>query len=346
MALTLTRGRTQLARIYFRLLDAAGASAVLLRDVRASERLVVLNLHQISPVPNPYWSPLHPTLFAELLSFIAPRFEVTTFAGLATREGRKPPLVLSFDDGYHDFLEHAAPLLDRHGMRANQNVIGACALSGQPTTILLLSDFLRAAPRSLLHELRLPGFAARLAGDGDEERMRFGLALFAHMKMRPRSETAPDWETLERLFARLDFARSRMMTIEEIREAARAGHEIGSHSFEHDSMAVESDDFFVRDFARAEELFRDRLALPLTIYAFPNGSWRPAHLDLLAARGVAHTLLVDEGYSAIGNRVHSRFNHYSRSPAETHLRACGYSSARGLLRSAWTSATSMLGARP
>jgi len=337
--------RTEVARAYFWLLESAGAASLLMRDAGEAERLVILNLHSVCPNPNPFWSPLHPSLFAELLAFIAPRFEVTTFAGLQHRTGRRPPLVLSFDDGFHDFVEYAAPVLAKYGMHANQNVIGQCAMTGLPPVIVRLNDFLGAAPRSLLDEIRLPGFTVRLTGDSDDERTRFGLALAYHMKMRPSQEAARDWQTLEGLFSRLDFASTRMMSIAEIRLAASEGHEIGSHSFGHESMAFETDAFFAADFARSAEFFRERLELPLAVYAFPNASWRASHLDFLERRGVAHALLVGETYSSTSNRVHARFNHYSRSPSETHLRACGYASPGALARSAWRSASSGFGGR-
>src|SRR5207245_3008733 len=113
----------------FVLLAALGGEGRLLRDIAAQRRLVVLNLHEVRPEPNPFWSPLPPALFDQLLGFVAPRFFVTTFARAGENDSGRPALILSFDDGYHDYLEYAVPLLRKHRLPSNQNVIASAARS-------------------------------------------------------------------------------------------------------------------------------------------------------------------------------------------------------------------------
>ena len=328
-------GRERLKRIYFLLVRALGGESRLLGDISAHERLVVLNLHQIRPQPNPFWSPLSPALFDQLLAFVAPRFFVTTFAGATHNDSGRPALILSFDDGYYDYLEHAVPLLRKHGLPSNQNVIAGSALSGQPPPIVRLCDFLGAAPRSLIDEIRLPGFDGRLQSGDDLDKVRYGNQLCAFLKMRPRAEAEPHWRALDAIIAKLDsFRPSRMMTPAEIGQLA-GEHEIGSHSFGHDSMEFESDDFFLEDFERAAAFFKDTLGLPLRVYAFPNGSWRPSLVEILERRGVERILLVGDDYARPGDRMVLRFNFYAGSSPELRLRALGYTSERSLLRRAW-----------
>jgi peptidoglycan/xylan/chitin deacetylase (PgdA/CDA1 family) len=316
--------RDSLKHVYFTLLRLAGEDRRLLGKIRAKARLVILNLHQITPSPNPFWSPLHPGLFDELLQFIVPRFFVTTFDRLAYNDSGKPSLVLSFDDGYYDYVKYALPLLDKYGLRSNQNVIGESVATGLPPRIVRLCDFLSTAPQSLIDEISLPGFDRKLTTGTDVDKMRFGNALCFHLKMRPRDEAASMWQQIDEVIAKLDgFVPSRMMTVEEIRQVATS-HEIGSHSWGHDSMEFESDAFFQEDFDRSYAFFHDVLCLPLRVYAFPNGSSRPTQIDILHSRGVEHVLLVGDGYSTSIGRVHKRFNYYAGSAAEVRFRALGY----------------------
>lgn len=330
--------RRALARLYFPLMRALGTERRLLRTIAAEQRLVVLNLHQVRPTPNPFWSPLHPALFEELLRFIAPRFFVTTFERCHENDGGRPPLILSFDDGYHDYLEYAVPLLRTYGLPSNQNVTGESMLTGRPPAVVRLSDFLAQAPRTLIDEIRLPGLPIRLEGEGPRDKARFGDRLFTFMKDRPRAEAAPLWEAIDAVIAKLDaFRPSRMMTVEEVRQVA-GEHEIGAHSYGHDSMAFEDDTFFAEDLSRCEALFRDTLKLPLRVYAFPNGSHRAGHIRMLRARGIAHVLLVGGGYASAGAGVYPRFTFHADSPSEVRLRALGYA-VGGVIRRSTSSRT-------
>ena len=318
--------RTRLKPWYFMALRASGAEGRLLRRLRHERGLVtVLNLHRVSPDPNPFWSPLHPELFEELLAFLTRYAHVTTFAGLAQAPSDRPAVILSFDDGYHDFMEHAMPLLRRYRLAANQNIVPGCVESGLPPWTVRISDFLRAAPRALINELRLDGFSRRLASEDADEKLRYGLALNRFLKQQPRERREPHWRALAAGMARVNgtVAPTRMMSLEDVRVAA-AEHEIGVHSFSHESMGVESDAFFEEDLNRCEAFFAQRLGLPMEIYAFPNGSYRPEQIELLKRRGIRHILLVDDRFARRGDGVYSRFTMYGSSSAEVRLRALGH----------------------
>jgi len=52
---------------------------------------------------------------------------VSTFHSLLEVDTR-PAVVLSFDDGYQDFVEYAMPVLAKHGVKVNFNVCPAYLL--------------------------------------------------------------------------------------------------------------------------------------------------------------------------------------------------------------------------
>ena len=317
--------RARLKPLYFALLTAAGTQGRLLRRIRRQDALTVLNLHRVSPHPNPFWPPLHPDLFEDLLVFLKRRFHVIGFSDAASPTRGRPRVILSFDDGYADFVEHAMPLLRTHGLTANQNIIPACVESGQPPWTVQLSDFLSAAPRSLVNDMRLDGFTHRLQGETPDHKLRYGLALSRVLKTRPRHAREPFWETLKTAMAKADGAArsTRMMTLEQVREAARE-HAIGVHAFAHDSMEFETNDFFLEDLARCRAFFERQMQMPMTIYAFPNGSHRPEQIALLQDRGVRHILLVEERFARPGDGVYPRLTMHGESRLETRFKALGY----------------------
>lgn len=295
----------------------------LLRRIERDGLAVVLSIHRVSPDRNDFYPPLHPRALDELLTFLEARFALSTFASQGTAKTRGRPLaILSFDDGFHDFVEHAMPVLARHGIAANQNVIVSSVITGTPPWTQRVNDFLAAAPGRLLAELRLPGFERVLPREDGYERARYGAALTGFLTARSREARAPLLAELERVMSKIDFPATRMMDLRDVREAARE-HEIGAHSYEHDVMEFESLDFFRADLEKCDAFFRDVLGHPLTIYAFPNGAYRSDQVALLRERGVATILLVGDRYARPYGPVYPRFNLGTRDRDALRLEALG-----------------------
>ena len=315
--------REKLKAAYFLILKLLRKDARLLEKIRREDLLVVLNLHQVSPHHNPFWSPLHPHAFEDLLIFLKENFEVVLFKELNSANSKKPKAILSFDDGYYNFIEYAAPLLEKHGLRANMNVIPACVESGEPMWNVKLYDFLNCAPKSLIDEIDLPGFEHRLKDDSYGSKVQYGLKISRFLKNRPRRERQKLWREIERLMQNAEFQLTRMMNAEEIRQIAET-HEIGVHSFSHESMEFEENSFFEDDLQKCVKYFNEKLQLPMEIYAFPNGSFRAEQIEILRSYGIKYKLLVGEDYAEIGIDVFPRFTIYGSAKLENRFQALGF----------------------
>lgn len=322
-------GKEGLKHLYFRLLGLSRVDRRLLAEIRRRDLLLVLNLHQVSPHPNPFWPPLRPEIFDELLGFLRRHFHVTLFRDAEAAGRDRPCVILSFDDGYYNFVEYAMPILDKHGVAANMNIIPACVESGEPPWNVRLYDFLNSAPRALVNEIRLPGFDARLDTEDAAGKVRYGLRISRFLKNRPRREREELWGGVAAVMEKAPASRTtRVMSAADVRDAARA-HEIGVHSYSHESMGFEDEQFFEDDFRSCVRYFAEELRLPLDIYAFPNGSHRPEQVAYLERQGVRHILLVGESYAGRGQRVSPRLTVYGTTPAEIKIRSLGYGARRG-----------------
>lgn len=289
--------------------------------IAAARLLPILTFHRVAPHDGSAYPPLDPGLFDELLSYLTRHFRLRTFGDLAQPlEPGLPELILSFDDGYRDFIEVAAPLLARRGLRVNHNVIPACIESGRPPLNVLVQDFIGQAPERLLRELVIPG----LASPGSwEQREQVGLRISRHLKNRPMAEQTQLLEALQPQLERLDgFRPTPMLTRAEVRQLA-AHHELGAHSFAHASMGFETDAYFEQDLGKCQEYFRTQLERACTIYAFPNGSCRDSQLTAARAAGMEHVLLVGENFSRRELTCHPRFSMYGTSAPELRHRALG-----------------------
>src|SRR5688572_21540525 len=292
-------------------------------QLHRSGSITVLNLHRVSPHPNAFWPPLHPTIFEDLLIFLNKNFEVRRFDELKLPANGKPIAVLSFDDGYYDFIEYALPLLTKYGFRANLNLIPKCAETGIPIWNVRLYDFLEAAPRELIEQIRLPNFETKLVGEDPRSRLSFGIAISRYLKQRSRADREELWQPLEALITKLDHRSTRMMSTSDLAAIADET-ELGVHSFSHESMAFESQEFFEDDFRLCREYFAGKLHLPMNVYAFPNGSYRDEQIQFLRGNGIDRILLVDEKIADRDSDVVPRITMYGESAAEIRMRALGF----------------------
>lgn len=318
--------RAAMKRLYLRLMELAGQERRLVRRIQRGRFLAVLNLHRVSPAANPFSPPISPEDFEDLLVFLKRHFRI----GSIREDLPHPGVLLSFDDGYQDFVEYAMPILAKHGIRANQNIIPQCVESGTPLWNVQLYDLLNCASALPLRRLRLPGFSFPPPGTSSRSKAAFGAALSGFLKMRSKREREELCQALVPLLEEVKPRGStRMMDRDSVLQAA-ACHDIGVHSYAHESMGFESDIFFEQDLDRCEAYFRDVLHLPLDIYAFPNGSFRPTQIDILRAHGIRHVLLVEERFASGAGGVYPRISVSGESASEIRFQALGYRS-RGVL---------------
>jgi peptidoglycan/xylan/chitin deacetylase (PgdA/CDA1 family) len=312
--------RSLVKSVAFAALGSPAVAAMRLRQIARSDVLTVLNLHRVAPYDGSTYPPLDPQLFRDLLSFCTAHFEVTTFGEAGARQSGKPQLIFSFDDGYKDFADYAAPILGEFGLRCNQNVIPQVIASGLPPFNVVLNDFAGMASEDLLEKCEFPGFRRYSRAEG---RYAWGNALSHWFKCRPMADQQKLAKQLApQLGIGTEFVPTPMMSLAEVREIA-AVHEIGAHSFEHASLKYESDAYVSEDARRCRIWFREQLNSETQIYALPNGEYREAQLDLIEAEGYSTILLVGSRFTKPQERRPYRFNFDAASQSEMRFKALG-----------------------
>ncbi len=276
---------------------------------------IVLNLHRVSKFDHSAYRPLDPRLFEELIVFLQKNFHIVPLDGLDEPTNR-PKVVLSFDDGYRDFIEITAPILAKFRIRANQNVIPRCIDTGLPPLTVLVQDFIGRAPAAVVRRVHAPGFGPV------EPTESCSRALVRFIKSKTHEERDNIFEVLyPQLTAEKSFQPTLMMTKEHVRQIS-VYHDIGAHSFDHASMGVETDNYFQLDLAKCKEYMETELGLPMLTYAFPNGSYRRTQLAIALESGLRHVLVVDNDFAG-NSAIHSRFGFDAAIPAEARFKALG-----------------------
>ena len=317
--------KQQLKKFYYGAMKALRRDAAMLKEIRRNNHLVILNLHSVTPNFNPFYESMSPEIFEDLLMFLKQNFQVILFNQLESLEKSKAnltPVIISFDDGYYDFIEYAMPVLHKYKLRANMNIIPRCIESSEPIWNVKLCDFLNAAPKKMIDEFRFHGFDYRLKDESKQSKMEYGLKICNFLKNRPRRERQELWRDIGRAMEKINFPLTRVMNLQEVKEISNE-HEIGVHSYSHESMGYEENEFFKDDLEKCSRYFTESLQMPLNIYAFPNGSYRPEQIEILKEKSVKHILLVDECYAQINQSIYPRFTVYGLSKLETRFVSLG-----------------------
>ncbi len=288
-----------------------------------NQHLIVLNFHKVAPPDQSSWKPFDPIIFRDLMVYIKKNFEVSSFSDLRIPKddsANRPKIIVSFDDGYKDFIEYAMPILVGLGIRVNQNVIPNCAKSGIPPLNVMAQDWIGQAPLRLIQKLEIPNF--NLSGLA-KDRYTLGFLTSKFLKSMPFVEQREYFNYLLPQFLEFEgFKWTKMMSLEDIKSMLPY-HEIGLHSMNHESMNQESDEYFFQDLLDCLKFANQELSLSSPVYAFPNGSYRSSQIAILQSTNFSEILLVGDKVSSSENIIHNRFNFYADSLQEAKFKATG-----------------------
>jgi peptidoglycan/xylan/chitin deacetylase (PgdA/CDA1 family) len=217
---------------------------------------------------------------------------------------RLPPraVALTFDDGYRDNLDVAAPILRDLGL---------------PATFFLVPELLdRTTPPWWERVAWAFGSATASGLDWDGTRYdlsqpklasQAGAAVSERLKAVDGDERR---EVVEDLVERLapagsDPSSELFMTWQHARELVRMDFEIGSHTMRHDILSQEPSAAQAADLVAARQTIQDRLQVGADVLAYPNGrsvDYDQGSLDAAAAAGHSHALTTEDGFNTPGGR--------------------------------------------
>ncbi|MCB9542279.1 MAG: polysaccharide deacetylase family protein [Myxococcales bacterium] len=248
---------------------------------------------------------VEPSTFAAQMAWLAARAPVVAPSAWLRAEGTRPGVMLTFDDGYRDVVEHVAPV---------------CARLGLPFAVFPIAGHLGDAPRCWVDEwYAIIHHARRRAGGA-------GLPLLAAGEIAPPIDDALRWWVRGPIKARLhlldDAARTAALAAladalgvvipagarlycdrAELRALAAAGHDIGGHGRWHRRLAD------CDAAARADELdgaaaLLDALGVAAPrVYAYADGSHDPASVAAVGARFAAAFTVESGEFDAATDRL-------------------------------------------
>jgi len=199
-------------------------------------------------------------------------------------------VVLTFDDGYYNFLRKAAPILRDFDATATVYLVTEPMLSQQPKHNLLLRD-IALSTRMTAIEHPLPGVSApvRLTSVRDRERLAADLHREAERLPRDDDRTQFCRDIAQRLNVEIESKiASRMwhcLSPSEVKTLSDEGFSMQLHTHTHQSVVPFQDG--IRDeVATCRRIVEDTTGRPAEHFCYPSGLWERRAWEPLRACGV------------------------------------------------------------
>jgi peptidoglycan/xylan/chitin deacetylase (PgdA/CDA1 family) len=252
-------------------------------------RVVVLRYHAVLDDPERYADSIgsgiiHPTeTFREHMEILAREYHPITLDDLrlflAGEKGlARRAVVVSFDDGYADNREIAAPILERYGISGVFYVgVGAIQDAAVPWFCRLRYAF-SVSKKDAIFDFR-EGRQRPLKQPAD----RYAAFLSASQRCAclTRSQQDAALQEIEKELAVSPLAPKdcRMMTWDQVRELRQHGHAVGSHTVTHPNLAQVSPEEVQYELAESKRRLEEVLGEPVIHFSYPSPILQPHHTE-------------------------------------------------------------------
>lgn len=275
----------------------------------AQGRGMILTLHHVRPWQASGFAPnrlleVTPDFLDRTLGLIRTEgYDVVSLDEALTRLVQPEPgrffVALTFDDGYRDNLDHAWPVLAKHGAPWTLFVTPGFAERNAKLWWLELEEAIRALPRV---EVDLPDGRFSVPAGSDAEKQRAFELLYWHLRKGPEETLLSVISGLARQ-AGIDAAalvERECLPWETLRSLAGApGVTIGAHTLTHPMLAKHPEADARREMAGSKARLEEKLGLPIRHFAYPvgdPGSAGPREFSLAREIGFASAVTTRPGH--------------------------------------------------
>lgn len=216
-------------------------------------------------------------VFERVVILLKQRFDIVTLprlADLADRGAsmRRPPALITFDDGYLDNFTEAVPVLERHGV-TGVFFLATSYVDHDP--VPWWDEIAWCVRHARTATLRLSGVEARVALDGGErdEAVRTVLKIAKRRASVPIHDTVAEIRSATGAPPLTEAARGGRLFVswDNVRAMAASGHDIGSHTVSHQLLAHLSAPDQARELSDSKRRIEQEIGRPVSAVAYPVG---------------------------------------------------------------------------
>ena len=288
--------------------------------------VTILCFHEVSDNFNIAYPPLKVSVFKEIIQYIDKNYTVISLSDINRIKSKKPLLVITFDDGYKNFLDYALPILYKHKMPAVQNIIVQCAESEltiwtQRLNNILNHLFLKCEAFSCSFE------NSSFAYKNQSQFHNFNHKLFQFLLKKNAVTRKQILDELEKKLQSFNPIVNKMMDWNDIKSCMSYNIEIGSHTLSHDCLTtIEDKDILKKELFNSKSIIEKQLDTVINTIAFPNGQYNKDVIQFCKDSGYNNLLSTEEKFyyfyknNGIKPDILPRISLYHKTIAENILK--------------------------
>jgi len=276
-------------------------------------RIAILRYHSLRKEPGRFAHSIGsgiihtPEVFARQMELVARKYDPVSLDDVALflqggKDLARRPVAVTFDDGFSDNHEIAAPLMERYGIRGTFYVTVSAIENPRPPWFCRLRH---AFGRTDRPEFAIPGAGPCYRLDDREARRAAFLAASAACA---RTCGATQEQTIQAVEEALEVAplanEGLMMSWDQIRALDRTGHIVGSHTLSHPNMAQISESDAEHELRESRAILENQLGKEVRHFAYPNPiltpHWTTHTCEIAAGVGYHTSVTSQSGAVAVG----------------------------------------------
>ena len=269
-------------------------------DSRRKNLLRVLAYHRVDnlaarPQLSPRLISATPTTFAKQMAYVARNYQVVSLTQVLnyyTRGEALPSgaLLITFDDAYCDFAEHAWPIMQRYGLPATLFV--ATAYPDQPQRMFWWDQLHHALYATLKPQLHSPLGSWELNTPGNRRQAFFRLS--DHVKTLPHCKAMQFvMEVCDNL--QVPACPHYVLSWDELRRLASEGVTLGGHTHTHPLMHRITSDQLEQEIGGCMDSLKRHVGSSPLAFAYPGGKFNQLAVDALRRAGIALAFAMGRG---------------------------------------------------
>ena len=262
----------------------------------------VANPEQIHP-SDPRLVSATPEMFARHMQWLAKHYQVIDMSVAVEAIASGSPLprravLITFDDGYPDFLQHAWPVLRKFQLPATLFV--PTAFPDQPDSAFWWDRLYATVITSTETEITDPALG-RLPLHTRQEREHSARILQNHVKSLQHTEAMAWIDDLCQRIASQEIVTPGILGWEELKSLSEAGITIGAHSRTHPLMTRISSEQVHEEISGSQQDIENRLGKTLPVFCYPAGACNETICNIARDAGILLGFSTRLGHNRIGS---------------------------------------------